>query len=97
MEPDYAGFWSAFKATSAWRGMMSMGRYSTDIELRILRLRIEIIDAINNQASPDDIQEAIWRLMEQAASLSQDAEVGELVVLMITYRLIPAFSLTPPQ
>lgn len=94
MEPDYAAFWTAFKRTDAWTGLMSMGRYSDSIELRITRLRVEILDAINGHANNADIQEAIWRLMELAGSLSQDAEIGELVGLMLQYGLIPTFTLT---
>ena len=38
MDPNYATFWSAFKATDAWAGLVSIARYSEAVELRLLRL-----------------------------------------------------------
>lgn len=95
MEPDYAAFWAAFKVTYAWAGLMSMARYSDTVEQRVLRLRVEMLDAIAGYPNPPDIQEAIWRLMEFVGSLSEAGSVGELVTLMVTHRLIPTYSLTP--
>ena len=95
MEPNYAGFWAAFKGTAAWAGLMSMGRYSGDIELRIVRMRVEMLDAINGNPNQADIQESIWRLMELAGSSAQEAELQELVGLLALYNLTPTYSLQP--
>jgi hypothetical protein len=95
MEPQYSPFWIAFKQSAAWSGLMSMARYSPDVELRVLRLRVEILDAIAGIPNETDIQEAIWRLMELIASQSEPQLVGELVTLMSVHRLFPRFSLSP--
>jgi hypothetical protein len=97
MEPNYAGFWTDFKGTAAWHGLMSMGRYSGDIELRIVRMRVEILDAINGNPNQADIQESIHRLMELAGSSAQEAELQELVGLLVAYGFVPTYSLTPPS
>jgi hypothetical protein len=95
MEPNYAGFWTAFKATAAWRGLMLMARYSDFIELRTVRMRVEMLDAINGNPNQADIQEAIWRLMELAGSNAQDAEIQELVSLLVLHGFTPTYSLQP--
>jgi hypothetical protein len=97
MEPNYAAFWAAFKTSDAWAGLMSMGLYSDFIEMRILRLRVEMLDAINGHANQADIQESIWRLMDLAGSLSEDSQVQELVGLLIQYHLMPTYSLSRPN
>jgi hypothetical protein len=95
MEPNYAGFWTAFKGTAAWVGLMSMARYSDFIELRTVRMRVEMLDAINGNANQADIQEAIWRLMELASSNAQEAELQELVGLLVLHGFTPTYSLQP--
>jgi len=95
MTPDYTAFWSAFRATAAWSGLMSMARYSEAVELRVLRLRVEMLDAINGSPNQADIQEAIHRLMELIASQSVPEQVGELVALMDTYGLSSLYTLQP--
>ena len=97
MEPNYAAFWSAFKGTAAWVGLMSMARYSDPVELRLLRLRVDITDAINGCPNQADIQEAIWRLMELIAGQTDPGQVGELVGLMQTHGLAGTYTLAPPQ
>jgi hypothetical protein len=97
MEPNYAGFWAAFKGTNAWNGLMSMGRYSGDIELRTVRLRVEMLDAIGGNPNQADIQESIWRLMELAGSSAQEAELQQLVDLLVLYGFTPTYSLEPQQ
>jgi hypothetical protein len=95
MEPNYAGFWAAFKGTAAWRGLMLMGRYSEGIELRTVRLRVEMLEAIGGNPNQADIQESIWRLMELAGSSAQEAELQELVGLLALHNLTPTYSLQP--
>ncbi len=95
MAPNYATFWPAFKATAAWAGLMSMARYSDVVELRLLRLRVEMADAIAGCPNQADIQEAIWRLMELIASQSVPEQVGELVALMETHGLSTLYTLQP--
>jgi hypothetical protein len=95
MEPNYAGFWAAFKGTDAWQGLMAMGRHSDAIELWTLRLRVEMLDAINGDANQADIQESIWRLMSLSGSLALPAELTELLDLMDTYGLSSVYTLTP--
>lgn len=95
MGPNYAAFWSAFKETAAWVGLMSMARYHDGVELRLLRLRVEMLDAINGHANEADIQEAIWRLMELIASQSDPVQVGELVGLMEAHGLSSLYTLQP--
>jgi hypothetical protein len=95
MEPDYAGFWTAFKVTAAWRGLMLMARYSDFIELRTVRMRVEMLDAIGGNPNQADIQESIWRLMELAGSSAQEAEMQELVSLLVAYGFVPTYSLEP--
>jgi hypothetical protein len=96
MAPNYSDFWAAFKGSAAWVGLMAMARFSPDVELRLLRLRVELTDAMAGHANEVDIQEAIWRLMELIASQSEPAQVGELVGLMETHGLAEVYSLTPP-
>jgi len=96
MAANYAAFWIAFKGSAAWAGMMAMARYSPDVELRVLRLRVEILDAIAGIPNETDIQEAIWELMAQVGSQTDPAQVGELVGLMQTHGLADVYSLTPP-
>jgi hypothetical protein len=93
MEPDYAAFWPAFRATTAWAGMMAMARFQPHVELRVLRLRVEMLEAIVGGANPVDIQEAIWRLMEFVGSQTDPQQVGELVD---THGLLAVYSLRPP-
>jgi len=95
MEPNYAGFWTAFKGTAAWYGLMSIARYSESVELRTVRLRVEMLDAIGGNPNQADIQESIWRLMELAGSNAQEAELQELVGLLALYNLTPTYSLQP--
>jgi hypothetical protein len=95
MEPNYAGFWAAFKGTAAWNGLMSIARYSDAVELRTVRLRVEMLDAIGGNPNQADIQESIWRLMELAGSSAQEAELQELVGLLALYNLTPTYSLQP--
>jgi len=95
MEPNYAGFWTVFKSTAAWNGLMSMARYSESIELRTVRMRVEMLDAIGGNPSHADIQESIWRLMELAGSSAQDADMQELVGLLALHGFIPTYSLQP--
>jgi hypothetical protein len=96
MAANYATFWGAFKASAAWEGLMAMARFSPDVELRVLRLRVELTDAMAGHANQSDIQEAIWRLMELVGSQSDPAQVGELVGLMQAHGLAELYSLTPP-
>ncbi len=95
MGPNYADFWAAFKATDAWVGLMSMALYSDLVELRLLRLRVEMLDAIAGIPNETDIQQSIWRLMELIGSSSEPAAVGELAGLMATHGLAEVYSLTP--
>jgi hypothetical protein len=95
MEPNYAGFWTAFKGTAAWHGLMSIARYSDAVELRTVRLRVEMLDAIGGNPNQVDIQESIWRLMELAGSSAQEAQLQELVGLLALYNLTPTYSLQP--
>ena len=95
MEPNYAGFWTAFKGTAAWNGLMSMARYSEAIELRTVRMRVEMLDAINGNPNQADIQESIWRLMELAGSNAQETQLQELVGLLVAYGFVPTYSLQP--
>ncbi len=95
MTPNYDAFWIAFKATDAWAGLMSMARYNPGVELRLLRLRVEIDEAIAGYPNQADIQEAIWRLMELIGSQSDPAQVGELVGLMDVHGLAEAYTLQP--
>ena len=95
MEPNYAGFWTAFKGTAAWNGLMSIARYSDAVELRTVRLRVEMLDAIGGNPNQVDIQESIWRLMELAGSSAQEAQLQELVGLLALYNLTPTYSLQP--
>jgi hypothetical protein len=95
MEPNYAGFWTAFKGTAAWNGLMSMARYSDSIELRTVRMRVEMLDAIGGNPNQADIQESIWRLTELAGSSAQEAELQELVGLLVLYGFVPTYSLQP--
>ena len=95
MEPNYAGFWAAFKGTAAWAGLMSMARYSESIELRTVRMRVEMLDAIGGNPNQADIQESIWRLMELAGSSAQEAELQQLVSLLVMYGFVPTYSLEP--
>ena len=96
MDVNYTTFWGAFKTSAAWTGLMAMARFSPDVELRVLRLRIELTDAMAGHANQADIQEAIWRLMELVGSQSDSEQVGELVGLMQTHGLADVYSLTPP-
>lgn len=95
MEPNYAGFWTAFKGSAAWNGLMSMARYSDAVELRTVRMRVEMLDAIGGNPNQADIQESIWRLMELAGSSAQEAELQELVGLLVLYEFTPTYSLQP--
>jgi hypothetical protein len=95
MEPNYAGFWTAFKGSAAWNGLMSMARYSDAVELRTVRMRVEMLDAIGGNPNQPDIQESIWRLMELAGSLAQEAELQQLVDLLVLYGFTPTYSLEP--
>ena len=95
MEPNYAGFWTAFKGTAAWNGLMSIARYSDAVELRTVRLRVEMLDAIGGNPNQADIQESIWRLMELAGSSAQEAELQELVGLLVQHGFVPTYSLEP--
>jgi len=95
MDPNYATFWNDFKATAAWAGLVSMARYSDAVELRLLRLRVEIIEAIAGYPNQADIQEAIWRLMELIGSQSDPAQVGELLGLMDAHELSGLYTLQP--
>lgn len=95
MEPNYAGFWAAFKGTAAWHGLMSIARYSESVELRTVRLRVEMLDAIGGNPNQADIQESIWRLMELAGSNAQETQLQELVGLLALYNLTPTYSLQP--
>jgi hypothetical protein len=95
MEPNYSAFWAAFKASAAWSGLMAMARFSPDVELRVVRLRVELTDAIAGHPNQSDMQEAIWRLMELIAGQTDPAQVGELVGLMQTHGLAEVYSLTP--
>jgi hypothetical protein len=95
MEPNYAGFWAAFKGTAAWNGLMSIAKYSDAVELRTVRLRVEMLDAIGGNPNQADIQESIWRLMELAGSSAQGAELQELVGLLVAYGFVPTYSLQP--
>jgi hypothetical protein len=95
MEPNYAGFWAAFKGTAAWNGLMSIARYSDAVELRTVRLRVEMLDAIGGNPNQADIQESIWRLMELAGSSAQEAELQELVGLLVLHGFTPTYSLQP--
>jgi hypothetical protein len=95
MEPNYAGFWAAFKSTNAWIGLMSMSRYSEAVELRTLRMRVEMLDAINGNPNQSDIQEAIWRLVELTGSSAQETQLQELVGLLVLYGFTPTYSLLP--
>ena len=95
MEPNYAGFWAAFKGTAAWNGLMSIARYSDAVELRTVRLRVEMLDAIGGNPNQADIQESIWRLMELAGSNAQEAQLQELAGLLALYNLTPTYSLQP--
>jgi hypothetical protein len=95
MEPNYAGFWTAFKSTAAWRGLMLMARYSDFIELRTVRMRVEMLDAINGNPNQGDIQEAIWRLMELASSNAQESQLQEIVDLLVLHGFTPTYSLQP--
>jgi hypothetical protein len=95
MEPNYAGFWAAFKGTAAWNGLMSIARYSDAVELRTVRLRVEMLDAIGGNPNQADIQESIWRLMELAGSNAQETQLQELVGLLALYNLTPTYSLQP--
>jgi hypothetical protein len=96
MAANYATFWSAFKASNAWAGMMAMARFSPPVALSVLRLRVEMLDAIAGYANEPDMQEAIWELMAQVGSQTDPAQVGELVGLMQTHGLAEVYSLTPP-
>ena len=95
MEPNYAGFWTAFKGSAAWNGLMSMARYSESIELRTVRMRVEMLDAIAGNPNQADIQESIWRLMELAGSSAQEAELQQLVGLLVLHGFTPTYSLQP--
>ena len=95
MEPNYAGFWAAFKGTAAWNGLMSIARYSDAVELRTVRLRVEMLDAIGGNPNQADIQESIWRLMELAGSNAQETQLQELVGLLVLYGFTPTYSLQP--
>lgn len=95
MGPDYADFWSAFKGTAAWAGLMAMARYQPDVELRALRLRVEMGEAIAGHPNQADIQEAIWRLMELIGSQSVPEQVGELLALMDAHGLSAIYTLQP--
>jgi hypothetical protein len=95
MEPNYTGFWTAFKATNAWIGLTAMSRYSETVELRTLRMRVEMLDAINGNPNQSDIQEAIWRLMELTGSSAQETQLQELMGLFVLYGFTPAYSLFP--
>jgi hypothetical protein len=95
MEPNYAGFWTAFKGSAAWNGLMSMARYSDAVELRTVRMRVEMLDAIGGNPNQPDIQESIWRLMELAGSSAQEAELQELVGLLVLHGFTPTYSLQP--
>jgi hypothetical protein len=74
---------------------MLMGRYSGDIELRIVRMRVEMLDAIGGNPNQADIQASIWRLMELAGSSAQETQLQELVGLLALYNLTPTYSLQP--
>jgi hypothetical protein len=74
-----------------------MARYSDFIELRTVRMRVEMLDAINGNPNQADIQESIWRLMELASSNAQEAEIQELVDLLVAYGFTPTYSLAPPS
>lgn len=95
MNPNYATFWPAFKDTDAWKGLMAMARYNPDVELRVLRLRVEMGEAIAGYPNQADIQEAIWRLMELIGSQSDPAQVGELLALMDAHGLAEVYTLQP--
>jgi hypothetical protein len=95
MEPNYAGLWTAFKGTAAWNGLMSIARYSDAVELRTVRLRVEMLDAIGGNPNQADIQESIWRLMELAGSNAQETQLQQLVGLLALYNLTPTYSLHP--
>jgi hypothetical protein len=56
-----------------------------------------MLDAINGNANQADIQESIWRLMELAGSSAQEAELQELVGLLVAHGFVPTYSLTPPS
>jgi hypothetical protein len=73
-----------------------MARFAPEVELRVLRLRVELTDAMAGHANQADIQEAIWRLMEMVGSQSDPSQVGELVGLMQTHGLAELYSLIPP-
>jgi len=72
-----------------------MARYSEGIELRTVRLRVEMLDAIGGNANQADIQESIWRLMELAGSSAQEAELQELVGLLVLHGFATTYSLQP--
>lgn len=72
-----------------------MARYSDVVELRLLRLRVEITEAIAGHPNEADIQESIWRLMELIASQSVPEQVGELQGLMDAHHLSNLYTLQP--
>lgn len=95
MDPNYKGFWIEFKDSRAWAGMMSMARYSPDVKVSVLSLRIEILDAINGIPNEENIQESIWTLMELISGQTDAVQVGELVSLMGRYGLLEIYTLLP--
>jgi hypothetical protein len=95
MEPNYAGFWAAFKGTAAWQGLMSMARYSEVIELRTVRMRVEMLDAIGGNPNRADIQESVWRLMELAGSSARDDQLHEIANLFEIHGLNNTYSIWP--
>jgi hypothetical protein len=74
---------------------MSMARYSESVELRTVRLRVEMLDAIGGNPNQADIQESIWRLMELAGSSAQEAQLQEIVDLLVLHGFTPTYSLQP--
>lgn len=96
MQPNYIDFWSAFKASQSWRGLMAMARYSPEVEQCVMRLRVEIVDAIMGCPSEADIQEAIWRLMALIGSQASPEGIGELAGIMQAHGMASVYGLAPP-
>ena len=97
MEPNYAEFWSAFRRLAAWHGMMKMAEFSPPVEQRVHSLWLNMLEAVAGRPNPEDIQEAIWRLMEMVGGQTDAAQVGELVALMQEHGLLAVYSLVRPE
>lgn len=62
--PDYTGFWRAFQASDAWRGLRDMALMDEQLEARTVRLELVMRDAMDGFPQAANIQLAIRRVME---------------------------------